>query len=58
VLFDLIKDWQDDVYKCDYKPSSLWAGNVLPDEAIVKLAHLKLSLTASAIQAVLANAWP
>jgi hypothetical protein len=57
-LFDLIEDWQDNVYKRDYKYSSLQAGNVLPDEAIVKLAHLKLPLTAFAIQAVLANAWP
>jgi hypothetical protein len=57
-LFDLIKDWQDDVYKHNYKYSSLQAGNVLPDVAIAKLAHLKLPLTAFAIQAVLTNAWP
>jgi hypothetical protein len=57
-LYEFIERWREDIYQREYKDSYLQVVNVLPDEAISRLARLKLPPSAAAIRSALVDAWP
>src|SRR6267142_2746446 len=57
-LYKTIDNWREETYERNYKDTSLQAENVLPNEAISRLAHLKLPVTAAAIRSFLVDSWP
>ena len=57
-LCDFIEEWQEEVYQRDYKDSYLQVVNVLPDEAISRLAQLKFPISSAAVRSILVEPWP
>lgn len=58
MVYGIIEDWREETHERHYKNSSLLTINVLPDEAISRLARLKLPLSAAGIRAILVESWP